>query len=275
MLFWRVSIIICFWVTGRHASYAQSLPFYQPSRDEVLNAYKEATRLDSLAKNAILKGSVSANWQADNKGFWYCNVLADSSREYWQVDARTGNKTKITDTTGLAPTKDNGFISGGIKSRWERQRPADSLSPDKQWIAAIKGGNVFLRPAQGGEAVQCTSNGDTTNRYGHIQWSPDSKHLVVFHIFPVVEKPVYYVLSSTDTSFRGVLRSHEYAQPGDAFTAYEMFTINMADKKPVKVDTELYNFLDWPWIHWRTNDNNFFSFEKKPIAVTSVFASLK
>ncbi|HEY1200140.1 MAG TPA: prolyl oligopeptidase family serine peptidase [Niastella sp.] len=249
-------------MVGFYTTYAQSLPLFQPTREEVLNAYKSASLLDSLAKNAILKGNIRAHWQSDNKSFWYRNVLADSSREYWLVDAKTGTKTKITDTTKLLPTKDNGVIYGGIKSRWERQRPSDSLSPDKQWIASVKAGNVFLRAAQGGETVQCTTNGDTSNSYGHIQWSPDSKHLVVFHVFPVEEKPVYYVLSSTDTSFRGVLKSHEYAQPGDPFTGYEMFTINVTDKKLVKVETELYNFLDYPWIRWRTNDNNFFTFEK-------------
>lgn len=262
MLFWRVPILITFLVVGLHTTYAQSLPLYQPTRDEVLNAYKSASLLDSLAKNAILKGNIRANWQSDSKSFWYRNVLADSSREYWQVDARTGIKTKLTDTSALIPTKDNGVINGGIRSRWERQRSTDSLSPDKQWIASIRAGNVFLCAAQGGEVVQCSSNGETTNPYARIQWSPDSKHLVVYHVFPVEEKSVYYVLSSTDTSFRGVLRSHEYAQPGDPFSAYEIFTINVADKKLVKVETELYNFLDFPWIHWRTNDNNFFTFEK-------------
>lgn len=107
------------------------------------------------------------------------------------------------------------MVTGGIKSRWERQRPAVGCSPDKQWIAAIKAGNVFLRPANGGAAMPCSFNGDTTNPYGRIQWSPDSRHLVVFHIYPLAEKPVYYVLSSVDSSSRGILQSHEYAQPGD------------------------------------------------------------
>ena len=78
----------------------------------------------------------------------------------------------------------------------------------------------------------------------------------------MAEKPVYYVLSSIDTSSRGILQSHEYAQPGDPFTGYELFCLKVTDKKLVKVETELYNFLDYPWIHWRTNDNSFFTFEK-------------
>ncbi|HUP11174.1 MAG TPA: hypothetical protein VM187_03150, partial [Niastella sp.] len=90
MLFWRRSIITGFLITVLYAVYAQSLPLYQPSREAVLHAYKEASLLDSLAKNAVLKGNIRAHWQPGNKSFWYRNVLADSSREYWQVDARTG-----------------------------------------------------------------------------------------------------------------------------------------------------------------------------------------
>ncbi len=123
--------------------------------------------------------------------------------------------------------------------------------------------------------MRCSFDGDTTNPYGHIQWSPDSKHLVVFHSYPVAEKPVYYVLSSVDTSSRGILQSHEYAQPGDPFTGYELFTLNVTDKKLVKVETELYNFLDYPWVHWRTNDNTPFLHLRKPIVVTSGIALLK
>jgi len=159
-------------------------------------------------------------------------------------------------------TKDNGIIYGGIKSRWERQGLADCLSPDKQWIVSVKAGNVFLQAAQGGDVVQCSFHGDSTNYYGQIQWSPDSKLLVVFHVFPVEEKPVYFVLSSNDTSFRGVLMSHEYVLHGDPFTAYEMFHVNIADKKLVKVETDLYNFLSYSWEHWRSNDNNFCTFRK-------------
>lgn len=261
-LLYPILCVMVFLTAGEMKSIAQSLPLYQPGRTEVLKAYKNASRLDSLAKNAVIKGNIRAHWQSDNKSFWYRNTLADSSREYWLVNARTGVKTKVQDTLALIPSGNNGFITGGIRSRWQRQRPSDSTSPDKQWIASIRAGNVFLRPRSGGEAVQCTFNGDTANPYGHMQWSPDSKHLVVFHIFPVAEKPVYYVLSSVDTSTRGILRSHEYAQPGDPFTGYELFTINMADKKLLKVNTERYDFLDYPWIHWRTNDNNFFTFEK-------------
>src|SRR5262245_28672227 len=131
MLFYR-TIAWLLPIVGFHTTHAQmlqSLPPYQPSRTEVLAAYREATRLDSLAKNCIFKSNIKANWQPDNKSFWYRNSLPGNGAEYWLVDAHTGVKTKIVDTSKLAATKDNGFISGGIKSRWERQHESDSLSP--------------------------------------------------------------------------------------------------------------------------------------------------
>lgn len=106
----------------------QPLPPYQPTRAEVLNAYNEAARLDSLARSSIFKNNVKANWQPDSKSFWYRNNLPDNTAEFFQVDARTGAKTKLLDTSKLVPYKDNGYINGGIRSRWERQRPSDSVA---------------------------------------------------------------------------------------------------------------------------------------------------
>jgi hypothetical protein len=130
---------VLFLLTGIYTACVQSVPRYQPACAKVLNAHKTVTRLDSLTKNAVLKG------------------------------------------------------------------------------------NLCLRSAAG-EMLPCSFNNDTPNSYRHIQWLPDSKHLVVFHSSPVAEKPVQYVLSSVDTSSRGILQSHEYAaQPGDPFTGYELF----------------------------------------------------
>jgi hypothetical protein len=298
---------------------AQSLPPYLPSREEVLQHYKAAGLLDSLAKGSVLNATIQANWQPGNTSFWYKHFLTDSNFEYLYVNAVTGVKQKafdhekmaaalnklVTDTPLTAlrlpitlmrfsknnatvlirikrkhyytcnlktyacqvadsiPTEpDNSLVTGNIKDRWDRQPASDSLSPDRQWLAFITKGNLFIQPARGGAAVQYTNDGDTTNPYGQIQWSPDSKHLVVFHIRPVEDKPVYYILSSVDSLTRGVLKSHPYPQPGDAFTSYEMFTVNLDNKKLVKVNTEMYDFLDYPWIHWRGNDNRYFIYEK-------------
>ena len=297
------------------ASVAQST--YQPTREEVIQSYKDATLLDSLARNSVFKNNVKAYWEPGGNGFWYKNNLPGGDMEYWWVNALKGEKKKAFDHARVAtslnrlldsavtavklPIKaiqfdaahqyaylqvaskwyklnlkdyasekidsiklnaDNSYVSGIIKSRWERQEASDSLSPDGHWLAYIKEGNIFLQKGKGGVPVQYTHDGDTSKPYGQLQWSPDSKRLVAFHIRPVVEKPVYYILSAQDSSMRGILKSNPYAQPGDAFTSYEMFTINVGEPKLVKTNTELYDFLDYPWIHWRSGDNRFFVFEK-------------
>ena len=250
-LFAVVAIIIAAILPAK--SNAQSLPPYQPTRQEELQRYKAAGLLDSLARNSILNASIKANWQPGNTAFWYKKFLTDSNFEFIYVNAVTNVKQKafdhakiatalnklVTDTT-LSPlrlpiiniqfdknaanvvvqlkkkyyyscnlknyackvadsiplTTDNSTVTGNIKDRWERQPSSDSLSPDKQWLAYTKQGNVFIQSATGGEAVQYTNDGDTSHPYGQMQWSSDSKHLVVFHIRPVEDKPVYYVLSS-------------------------------------------------------------------------------
>ncbi|MES2646172.1 MAG: prolyl oligopeptidase family serine peptidase [Bacteroidota bacterium] len=159
-------------------------------------------------------------------------------------------------------TRENRPVNSGIKSRWQRQWESDSISPNKQYVVSIKNGNVFVRSITSAQTIQYTKDADTLQPYGLAQWSPDSKHLVVFRIKPVEEKPVYFLLSSVDTTTRAVLKSNRYAQPGDPFTSYEMFTINIGSADLVKTKTEIYDFLDFPWIHWRYNDNRFFVFEK-------------
>ena len=186
-------------------------------------------------------------------------VVLQAKKKWFRVNLKTYT---CQQTDSVIIKEDDGIVTGNIKSRWERQQQSDSLSPDKQWLVFIKDGNVFMQPAKGGTEEKITRDGDTSQPYGQFQWSPDSKNIVVFRIRPVAEKPVYYVLSSVDTVTRGILKSNEYAQPGDAFTSFEMFTINVADKKITKVNTEVYDFLDYPWIHWRTGDNQYFVYEK-------------
>jgi len=187
-------------------------------------------------------------------------LLVKVKKTWYSVNTKTYACAVAADVVALPDNE--GLVAGNIKDRWERQPQSDSVSPDKQWTVFIKQGNVFIQSEKDKEEKQYTTNGDTTNPYGQWQWSPDSKYLVVFHIRPVEDKKVYYILSSSDTSTRGILKSHEYPQPGDAFTSYEMFTIDISAKKLVKTNTEIYNFLDYPWIHWRIADNSHFIYEK-------------
>jgi dipeptidyl aminopeptidase/acylaminoacyl peptidase len=145
--------------------------------------------------------------------------------------------------------------------RWECYF-TDSVSPSKQQVAFLQNDNVMLRPAQGGAPVALTTNGTVDSSYGALAWSPDSKYIIGYRIHLVTDSPVYYVLSSVPNTTRGQLRSHEYKQPGEAFTTYEMFVFNAATKTTTKVNTGILDFFDAPVLHWRTHDPRVFYYEK-------------
>ncbi len=80
------------------------LPKYQPGHSGILQRYRDAAELDSLARNTVFKMTVQANWQADNKSFWYRNNGKDSTTEYILVDAVSGKKAPAFDHVQLATT---------------------------------------------------------------------------------------------------------------------------------------------------------------------------
>ena len=79
-----------------------ALPQYKPTRDEMLNRYKQATLLDSTIRNKVFKTNLQANWQPDGESFWYRNSLKDSVLEYIYVNAANGTKQKAFDHAKLA-----------------------------------------------------------------------------------------------------------------------------------------------------------------------------
>ena len=138
----------------------------------------------------------------------------------------------------------------------------DSISPDKNYAAYIKDYNVFIQPVDDStNAFQFTKDGTKEKPYGSLAWSPDSKYIIGYHITPVEDSNVYYVLSSVPGTTRGQLRSHPYKQPGDPFTTYEMFVYSVEKKSSIKVNTSIIDFYDAPLLYW-TKENAHFYYEK-------------
>jgi dipeptidyl aminopeptidase/acylaminoacyl peptidase len=236
---------------------------YQPSRTEILERYRKAKVLDSLATRSIFKTTVRPHWSADNTSFWYRNIISrDSAKEYISVDVLHGTRKKLDAEPSDTAIRYAGFAQKGPR-RWG-SFSTDSLSPDKQWVASIKEYNVYLRPANApsGEAVAFTTDGTGEKPYGQLAWAPDSKYVVGYHITPVKDSAVYYVLSSVSGTTRGQLKKRPYKQPGDPFTTYEMFLFRPTDKKPMKVNTPVLDFFGAPELHWRAKDNRYFTFER-------------
>ncbi len=242
---------------------SHALPPYQPGRAEMLGRYRKARYLDSIAPRSIFKASIRPYWAADNNSFWYRNFLKDSAKEYILVDVVHGTRQRLEEMPKDSTLRHTGF------TRLEPGRWAsfsnDSLSPDRKWVAYIKDGNVFVHPVPGDRnsgSFAFTSDGDTVKPYGHLAWSPDSKYIVGYHVNPIKDSAVYYVLSSVGGTTRGQLRQRPYKQPGDPFTTYEMFLFRVADKKKEKVNTPLLDFFGAPELHWRFHDPRYFTFER-------------
>jgi hypothetical protein len=121
---------------------------------------------------------------------------------------------------------------------------------------------VVIRTADNSEVIPFTTDGTEAKPYVRVTWSPDSKYAVGYKSDPREHKEVYHVLTSLPNTFRGALRSQRYAQPGDEFTSYEMFVFPLASKKPLKVNTEIYNFLGMPYLRWRQDNARYFTYEK-------------
>jgi len=254
---------------------------YQPSRAEIMQRYRKARFLDSIATRSVFKASVRPHWAADNNSFWYRNILKDSVKEYILVDAVHGTRQRLAAEPADSATRRTGFDR--LDDRRWADFSTDSLSPDKQWVAYGRNGNVYVRAAAdptggkpngggGANAIGAsggnggtfafTTDGDTAKPYGHLAWSPDSKYIVGYHINPVRDSAVYYVLSSVAGTTRGQLRQRPYKQPGDPFTTFEMFVFKLDGRQTLKVNTPLVDFFGAPELHWRRQDSRYFTFER-------------
>ncbi len=241
-------------------STAQPVQRFRPTHEQIIARYQRAGHIDSLTKNAVFKTSVNANWSKDGKSFWYCNVLKDSVREYYMVNAASGKKDKIFATTiDLTAATTNGR---SFDNRFDNFRNG-SISPDKKWEAYIEKGNLFAKPVSGGSTIQFTTDGTDANPYGAMTWSPDSKYLAGYLVHPVTDSSVYFVLTAVAGTTRGQLRSRPYKQPGDPFTTYNLFVFDLEQQKAIKVNTETIDFPGFaPVIHWHFDNPRIFTYEK-------------
>ncbi|HEK20495.1 S9 family peptidase [Mucilaginibacter sp.] len=186
-------------------------------------------------------------------------AIFKTDREWYNYNLETHVCLKTTDT--VYKKVDNDKPLQKRHYRWEGANN-DPVSPDKQWEATVKGGNIVVKSLKSKTEVTLTTDGSLDKPYGELTWSPDSKHLIGYRIDPKKEKDVYYLLSSVAGTTRAVLKSHEYAQPGDEFTSYEQYIFNIADKSSIKTDAEKIDFFSAPRLQWRYNNSRYFTYEK-------------
>ncbi len=118
---------------------------------------------------------------------------------------------------------------------------------DGKWEAIIQNFNVFLRPAgpagpNAPPATPLSYDGSEGNYYTFrsIAWSPDSKKLVAYHTRPGYDRQVHYIESSPADQVQPKHSSILYRKPGDALDIAYPALFDIATKKGVEIDPELF-----------------------------------
>ncbi|MCC8408695.1 prolyl oligopeptidase family serine peptidase [Mucilaginibacter sp. UR6-1] len=187
------------------------------------------------------------------------SITFKTGNDWFKIDLKNYKAEKATKPDQQAynpnrPLQHRRYRWGGFNT--------DSVSPDKQWTAMQKKGNLVIKNAKTGNEITLSTDGTTEAPYGEFTWSPDGQYVVGYHINYKKIKDVYYVLSSVPGTTRGQLRTRDYAQPGDDFTSYEPFIFNTKTKKQLKIEADKIDFFGAPELHFREGNSRYFTFEK-------------
>jgi dipeptidyl aminopeptidase/acylaminoacyl peptidase len=125
---------------------------------------------------------------------------------------------------------------------------------DGKWIAVIENYNIFLRSTTSNEpATPISFDGSEGNYYTlrSVAWSPDSKKLVAYHTRPGYDRQVHYIQSSptdqvqpkhfTTNTLPNAAISGMYRKPGDALDIAYPALFDIATRKEVELDHELFS----------------------------------
>ena len=136
------------------------------------------------------------------------------------------------------------------------------LSPDKKYKAYIKNQNVYVSKADGKEEMQLSYDGSPGEYYSYlINWSLDSKKVVVIKIRDYEKRYVYRVESSPNDQLQPKLEKQEYLKPGDAVPIHRPVVFNIENKKQINIENypfnDQYRLSNIKW----NKDSDSFTFE--------------
>jgi len=278
----------------------------------------------------VTNDAVRPRWMAGDR-FWFRNRSA-RGWEFVVVEMATGARRAAFDHTRLAaalsvaadttydagklPFRELTWVNGerGVRFAVSRgkhwtcdvtaytctgpdtltlDKASEVRSPDGKWVAWERGGNIHVRPAAGGEAVQLTSDGTADWGYGlasigccgqvtsarnraelrpYILWSPDSRR-VVTHRWDQRNVRLMHLLETKNPG--PVLHSYRYALPGDSvIPRYDLHVLDVEARTSVKVNVPTMDAGNtsccwlgtdtvWKDVRWVSNDQVAFTAGKR------------
>jgi dipeptidyl aminopeptidase/acylaminoacyl peptidase len=135
-------------------------------------------------------------------------------------------------------------------------------SPDSIWTAFIMNHNVHVRNTKEKKVYQLSYDGSPGDFYSsRIEWSPDSKKLIVNKIRPNEQRQIWFVESSPKDRLQPVLHKRNYLKPGDALPIKRPCLFDVGSRKQIPVNTKAFeDQYDLSNLKW-TPDSKAFSFE--------------
>ena len=133
-------------------------------------------------------------------------------------------------------------------------------SPDGNWLAYILNFNVYVRSKDGKQHIALSTDGSQGNYFAFstIAWSPDSTHLVAYHIRPGYKRVVNYVESSPRDQLQPKFSTMVYPKAGDVLALPQPVLFDVAAKRAIPIDNALFpNPYDLGSANWWKDSRGF------------------
>jgi dipeptidyl aminopeptidase/acylaminoacyl peptidase len=147
----------------------------------------------------------------------------------------------------------------GTEKKEEAHTPRTGTSPDGRWRVFIKEHNVAVTNIESGQETWLSSGGTEEDGYsGRVDWSPDSKNVVVLRTKKGDDRKVYLIESSPADQVQPKLQSYEYLKPGDRVAVSKPHLFDVAGKREIPIDDSLFPN---PWaveeVRWVPDSSRF------------------
>ena len=206
--------------------------------------YDQYQKVSPKIRNSVKPGRISATWSDDGKTFTYNQ---DGKKYEFNV------KNKKLVELGEADPEESPMVRYRrmYANRPERGRQyTETKSPDENWMARYKNGNVYISDAEGNNEFAVTTKGSVEKRitfgtatwvYGEeldqitaMWWSPDSKKLA-FYSFDMSKVRNYY-LQYEQTEIYDSMNVEAYTKVGAVNPVVGLMVYDRETKKTTTVD---------------------------------------